>query len=176
MSKQAKQENEFGANQVHPHLRRHAIIVTRSQEVIWITDQDDIAANDRIQASLEQTLQDVARMYLGARLATLHCATTAFDIGSLQIEDLASIPDLVAGAISEVQTQQAIHKTLPTGHDFVALPETLPDKTKKILNWASTPEGALRRIVLAMYPTADPKQVYINRIVFQANQTEGRAE
>lgn len=138
-----------------------------SQEVVWITDQDAIAANERLQSSLKETLQNVVQMYLGERLATLHCETTAFDDGTMQVEDLASIPDLVAGAISEVQTQQAIHSNMPIGHGNVALPDTIPEKTMKILNWTCLPDKALRRMVLAMYPAADPRQVYFNRIVFQ---------
>lgn len=139
-----------------------------SQEVIWITDQDDIAANEKVKTSLEETLQTVAQMYLGERLATLHCETTAYDDGALQIEDLASIPDLVAGAISEAQTQQAIFNNLPTGQANVPLPETIPDKAMKILNWTALPDKALKRMVLMMYPTANSGQVYFNRIVFQS--------
>jgi hypothetical protein len=146
-----------------------------SQEVIWITDQDDIAANEKLQSSLEETLQNVALMYLGERLNTLHCGTTAFDDGVMQVEDLASIPDLMAGAISEAQTQQAIYNSLPTGHGNVALPVTLPEKTMKILHWTALPDKSLRRMVLAMYPTANPEQVYFNRIVFQSEAPARRS-
>lgn len=139
-----------------------------AQEVVWITDQDDIAANERLKSSLKETLQNVVQMYLGERLATLHCETTAFDDGTMQIEDLASIPDLVAGAISEAQTQQAIHNNMPTGHGNVPLPASIPEKTMKILTWTSLPDKALKRMVLAMYPAANPGQVYFNRIVFHA--------
>lgn len=86
------------------------------QEIIWITDEDQIAANDVRLHLLRRTFMQVSTMYLGATPKQVHCATTASDNGSLQIEDLASLPDLAAGALADTQTQFAIHKRLPVSH------------------------------------------------------------
>lgn len=144
-----------------------------AQEVIWITDEDDIAANEALQASLAQSMRNVSEKYLGEPLANLHCATTGVDNGSMQIEDLASIPDLMAGAISEVQTQHEKTANLPTGHELVPLPETLPEKTRRILEWSSRPEESLKRITLGVYSVAAPKLIHLNRLIFQAEPSPG---
>jgi hypothetical protein len=80
-------------------------LVEPEQEVVWISDQDDIAANDSIVQLFKRTFLNVSAMYLKAPLKTFHFATTAKDNGSLQIEDLASLPDLMAGATSVRETQ-----------------------------------------------------------------------
>lgn len=137
---------------------------TAQQELVWITDEDDIAANDRSLVLLRQCLADVAALYLGESPHTLHCGTTAFDNGSLQLEDLASIPDLVAGALADVQTQQMLAGNMPVGHQPRPVPESIAEKSAKILTWLALPDRELRRMTFAMWPEASG--VYFNKVVF----------
>jgi len=51
--------------------------------------------------------------YVKHDLGQLRCGTTNCDNGSLQIEDLATIADLAAGATSEMATLYSVEDTMP---------------------------------------------------------------
>ncbi|MBI5714248.1 MAG: hypothetical protein HZC38_12625 [Chloroflexi bacterium] len=71
------------------------------QNVLWFSDEDEIAANtDRIK-QLTNLVAWVSSSYLDFNLGHLRCGTTQSDDGSMQLEDLATIPDMIAGAIAE---------------------------------------------------------------------------
>jgi hypothetical protein len=68
------------------------------QNVIWITDEDEIAANDNRMRELTNLFGNISSHYLPHSMGHFRCGTMKSDDGSRQLEDLASIPDLVAGA------------------------------------------------------------------------------
>ena len=68
------------------------------QNVVWITDQDEIAANETRLNELLIAFRNVASNYLSHGLGHLRIGTTDVDDGSRDIEDLASVADLAAGA------------------------------------------------------------------------------
>jgi hypothetical protein len=144
---------------------------TSQQEIIWITDEDEIAANESRLQLLKQTFMKVSTMYLGATPQQVHCATTAFDNGSLQMEDLASLPDLAAGALADAQTQLAVCGNLPVNHGRVPVPNSTAKKSEELLKWLSLPDRALRRMVFALWP-ADGGKIHVDKIVFFAEVSE----
>ncbi len=76
-------------------------LLRANQNVLWFTDEDAISAKPSRLASLVKLMAWIASGYLTFDLGHLRCRTTACDDGSRRIEDLASIPDLIAGAVSE---------------------------------------------------------------------------
>lgn len=144
------------------------------QELVWITDQDEIAANETRLELLRQTFPKVCGLYLGEPPAKFICATTEADNGSLQIEDLASLPDLVAGAFADVHTQQALHGSLPTNHTPIAIPDSISPKSQYLLHWASLPDRSLRRMVFAFFP-AGGGLLHIPKVVFSSKPHESES-
>jgi len=71
------------------------------QDLLWITDEDEIAANEQRLTELVLGFSNVASHYLTHSLGHLRVGTTRSDTGSRDVEDFAAIPDLAAGAAAE---------------------------------------------------------------------------
>ena len=73
------------------------------QDVLWIIDEDDIAANVTMLTDLTELFVGLCSSYSSHPLGHIRCGTTATagDAG-LALEDLAAIVDLTTGALGEV--------------------------------------------------------------------------
>jgi hypothetical protein len=123
-------------------------IASGGQNVRWITDHDNIAANEQRFQQMAVVFRNVLDQYLSVRLNSVSCSTT---FGSpLEVEDFAAIPDLVGGAIVELFTAHARN-----GHDISEAtfprPDKLPLKTHEILDSLAQP-GHLRRVFYKVEP------------------------
>lgn len=120
-----------------------------NQNVLWITDEDEIAPNVNMFKDVTTLLSYCLSNILSDCLGHLRIATTKSDPGDLSIEDLASIPDMAAGALCE--SGPLIMKSLFELHpDNKPYPicEDMTDKTKHICNWfADGSCHALKKIV-----------------------------
>ena len=105
------------------------------QNILWFTDQDAIAPNTR---RLQDATAVIAR-YLSNlcrhRLGHIRFGTTQCDDGSLQIEDLAALPDLAAGTIAEFFSQVRVNNTVAASPLILSAPKTLPEKAKMVAGW-----------------------------------------
>ncbi len=115
------------------------------QDVLWVIDQDDIAANDSQLTLLTKLLANVSGHYLSHDLRNLRCATTRSDDGTLALEDLASICDLAAGGLCELATSMAIDGRFPVGRIAHGLPKSLSWKSRWIATWMAVQGGPLHR-------------------------------
>jgi hypothetical protein len=121
----------------------------QNQDVLWITDEDAIAANPSRLTELTQILANVSSHYLEHDMQHLRCGTTKSDDGSRQMEDLVSIPDLVAGALTEVLSAYR-NEGVIVGSLLISPPSALSEKTVEIINWFSTNSEPLKRLVFAI--------------------------
>jgi hypothetical protein len=80
-------------------------------------------------------------------LRNLKCGTTKCDDGSKSIEDFAAIPDLVAGALSDLLT--AISGRYRTGLTWPS-GKSCKAKAKIIGHWLSHQDGSLRKVILVI--------------------------
>lgn len=125
------------------------------QDMVWVTDRDQIAANPQ---QHDQTLRLLASLngeYLPAPHGHLHGATTEHDPVDKQLEDLAAIPDLAAGALCEIA------RTLPMvpgpEEGVTPLPESLVSKARSIVNWLADTRRPLRRLTYVLGRTPEGK-------------------
>lgn len=135
------------------------------QHLHWVSDEDEIAANESRLQLLGWTFTQVSTMYLGRAPAHVRCDTTGSDDGSLHFEDLASLPDLAAGTLTEVQTQQIINRSMPESHTPMPIPASISPKSQPLLHWFTLPDRALRRMTFAVWP-APNDMLRMNKIVF----------
>ena len=119
------------------------------QNVLWLTDEDDIVANPQRIIDGTQGLSHILSHYLPHNLGHLRYGSTNSDDGSLFIEDITSIPDLAAGALNELASHGCLshlRKDLKT-----LLPLELSLKARCIAGWIGDGRlHSLKRIVLAL--------------------------
>lgn len=119
----------------------------KGQSLIWLTDEDEIAANDKRTIEVTPLVMQVLSNYLTHDMGHLKFGTTRCDNGDLFIEDFAAIPDLAAGALADiplwsVQKKAAVVSPLH-GH--------IPSKSLNILAWlGNTVNEGLHKIALVI--------------------------
>jgi hypothetical protein len=116
------------------------------QDVLWVIDEDAIAANVSLLTNLTRLFQRVMASYFSHSLGHIRCSTTGIaDDGSLVLEDLASIADLTTGALGELCTGLVDEKVFPRQGLLTPLPKQLTWKTSLLASWMASPEFAIRR-------------------------------
>ena len=141
---------------------------TAGQNVIWLTDEDEIAGNRQRLIGLSSIFGHVAGHYLPHRLGQSRCGTTESDIGSLQIEDLAAVPDLVAGALAETLTAYYREGGVPNNPLLYLPPRNLSGKTREIIRWLSLESGRLKRLVYAIQGQTESTALVLKRLQFHS--------
>lgn len=122
------------------------------QNVIWITDEDEIVPNDERLREATNLFGIISSHYLNHTLGHFRWGTTKLDSRERQLEDLVSIADIVAGSLSSVLTKHKEQDTVPKSELMVPPPQNLPRKTKDIMNWFSDNTQILKRLVYAIEP------------------------
>lgn len=139
------------------------------QNVLWITDEDEIAANESRLRELTNIFANISSHYLTHDLGHLRCGTTKSDNGSRQLEDLASIPDLVAGAVAESLSQQHRQGLIVGAGVINPPPKLIQPKVTKLMNWFATNRKPLKRLVFVIEPASDSKALEIKRLKYHGS-------
>jgi len=114
------------------------------QNLFWISDQDDIAANVKLMTDATGIISGITSAYLPHDMGHMRFGTTASDSGNLLIEDTVAIPDLVAGALAEASNLDFFRHV---SHVRVNLRNHVSRKTLAILGWLGEENHcALRRL------------------------------
>jgi hypothetical protein len=141
-------EKSFGKLSRAAHLAAIVIEGLRAdgQDLIWITDEDEIAPNPTKHAEATRFLAHILSSYCTGDMGHFRFGTTASDPGDLLIEDLAAVPDLAAGSLNEILSRVGLHPESPTvARLFIADDGRAPLKVKHIANWLSGPSGTLKK-------------------------------
>lgn len=139
----------------------------QNQDILWITDEDEIAANELRLRELTKIWGIVISNYLQHNLRHLRCGTTKSDDGSRQLEDLASIPDLIAGTLTEVLTAQQNEGLMPTRISLIVPPtRSLSSKAAEIMSWFANSSQPLKRLVYLIEPVEGSTSLGIGRLQF----------
>lgn len=113
------------------------------QNVLWVTDEDSIAANDERLTELTQLFAWVVSSQIPFMLGHARCCTAKSDTHK-QLEDLLFIPDAVSGALSEQFTRSRISQ--PVENVFWISRADFSEKTRDITWWYAAP-APLKKLV-----------------------------
>ena len=100
------------------------------QDAMWFTDQDKLASNSGQLTALTELVANATTHLASANFGHLKVGTTASDNGSFELEDLASVADLTAGAVCEMLNSGL--STQLVGPLVVPAPSQVSHKTKLI--------------------------------------------
>ncbi|MDZ4818857.1 MAG: hypothetical protein SGJ20_07775 [Planctomycetota bacterium] len=118
------------------------------QNVIWLSDHDDIAANHKRLVELVACFKNISSHYLPHDLGHCRVGTAASDDGSRQVEDLVALPDLVVGALGDALPLLVRSGMLSAPRIAVPSPLGLKAKAQRVMNWFADSRWPLKRIVL----------------------------
>ena len=120
-------------------------LLKKHQNIFWFTDQDSIAANDNRVIFMTKLFSWILSNYLTLNLGHLKFGTTKCDNGSLLIEDLAAIPDLIAGAVAEQLNISFTDRSNFSNTAFYIYRNDLQEKSSKITWWYANTNSLLKR-------------------------------
>ena len=118
------------------------------QHVTWITDEDDIVANDDRLTDIMDLAASMAGLYADHPLGEFAMNSTQVDEEERYFEDFVAIPDLVAGAFAEVVNVWSRDPRWYEGGDLFLMPDKLTRKANIVSTWFCDASPALKRAVV----------------------------
>jgi hypothetical protein len=132
------------------------------QDVFWITDEDDIVANEVRLRQLVNVFARISGHYVAHGLRHLRIGTSRSDTGRRDIEDLLSVADLAAGSLQDCVREQGV----PYREFWLPPPTDLAAKTRSIINWFADGTTALKRLVYVFDETTASRKLRITAMKF----------
>lgn len=121
-----------------------AAVAVRGHSIYWISDLDECFATEERKIDTARMMSSFTSEYVKHDLGDLGIGTTEIDEGDRLEEDLTAIPDLAAGAVSDLLNQMHLHLgTIPVVPTFVP---TLSGKTDLITSWFFSGKGSLVKL------------------------------
>lgn len=117
--------------------------------VTWLTDQDEFVANEKRHDDALLAAGRLSSMYLNQPMGVFALNTTAQDSERWEFEDLCSITDLAAGAISEARTGLGLDASW-TAHDLEMHTTGLTPKAQYVLDWFADDGMRLRKTLISI--------------------------
>lgn len=131
-----------------------ACLSAPGQNVLWVTDQDEIAPNVEKLTEATQIIAHYLNHYVPHNMGHFRFGTTKSDDGSMEIEDLAALPDLAAGSMSEIVTCAFDNQGMPLGRVHIPLPKEISQKAHAIFGWLADGPHPLRKMVIRVDQTS----------------------
>jgi len=121
-------------------------VVSRPQQhVTWITDQDEIVANDDRLTDVMNFVSKMSGLYVGHPLGEFAMNSTQVDTGDRAFEDFVAVPDLIAGAFADIVTVWSQQPHWSDGGDLTLDIEAIPAKANEISTWFCKKSSNLKR-------------------------------
>ncbi|MCD9186729.1 MAG: hypothetical protein LUM44_09865 [Pyrinomonadaceae bacterium] len=128
------------------------------QDICWISDEDNIVVNDEKLITITEMLANVSSHYLTHSLNKLQCGRANIEIGK-NFEALCSIPDLCAGAITDLLTYYSSNDIFPDSKVIVPTKKDTKTKINQIIYWFMNNNHNLKKVCFSI--TDDKSDRYI---------------
>jgi hypothetical protein len=139
------------------------------QNVLWITDQDDIAANELRHREFVEVFGRIGGHYLQHTLGHVRIATTASDTGQRDIEDFVAIADFAAGSVCEVLNAYLRAGTRPVPGVILPVREDIGNKALSLMHWFSNSATALKKLVLSFESKPGTARLHVRHYDFHGS-------
>ncbi|MBX7481648.1 hypothetical protein [Qipengyuania qiaonensis] len=154
----AKEALQLWKPSVHEHLLRvthlggmfAAAMSREGQDVMIITDEDEVASNVSQLTQLTELFSRVLGNSLTHNLGHIRVGTTQSDDGTLALEDLAAIADLAAGALCEILSAMEKRGYGPRKGIISLLPQVASPKARLIGHWLASNQASLQRAIIML--------------------------
>jgi len=134
------------------------------QDVLWFTDDDDIAANETRLHKLVDSFAKISSHYLTHHLRHLRIGTSRSDTGNRSIEDLLALPDLAAGAASTAIGPMRDLPGFPCSRLVMPPRPATPEKAKFIMGWLSESESFLKRLLFVIDEEKESRRLRLSTL------------
>src|SRR5260370_23722684 len=105
------------------------------QDVLWITDEDELVANEFRLRRFVEIFASISSNYLEYDLGHLKIGTTQSDTGKRYLEDLIAVCDLCAGSLQDVLKEDAMRMLLNCPSIWIPRVATSKSKVSAIIDW-----------------------------------------
>ena len=120
----------------------------QAQDVLWVTDEDAIVANDARHRAFVEAFARISSHYLTHSLRRLRTASTRSDPGNRSLEDFVALPDLVAGTVADVYRGPI--SEIEANNLIVPLAAAAPRKLRPIVRWLADDAKPARTVVFVV--------------------------
>ena len=120
------------------------------QDVLWMTDQDEIVANESRLRSFVNLFATVSGHYIPHAMRHVRIGTTVSDTGRRDIEDYVAVCDVAAGALQHCLTDDGAQMVLKAPSLFLPRECKTSNKASEILIWLSNNECPLKRLTFLL--------------------------
>lgn len=120
------------------------------QDLLWFSDRDEIASNKEKLTEATNVVGHYMCHYLTHNMGNFRFGTTYSDNGSMELEDLTALPDLAAGAMSELMSCTIKQHGKPYGRVQRPMPKSVSKKAHAILVWLAEQQHLLKRIIICI--------------------------
>lgn len=107
----------------------------QGQDLLWITDEDEVVANEARLRTFVNTFAMVSSHYLPHQMGHMRVGTTRSDTGLRDLEDYVAICDFAAGALQELLSNGDLDTIVRTPSLFIPRKVGLHNKATEILDW-----------------------------------------
>lgn len=132
-----------------------ASIIRPMHNIIWITDNDNIVANDNFTRLLTNMFASIVGSLVDFQLKHVRCGSSCCDYGDNLIEDLLSIPDFAAGVLANQMDNQFFDEYTFAVHQGVYAKE----KQNKLSWWLADTKSSLRKYIFILDPGSTSEKV-----------------
>ncbi len=123
-----------------------------TQDIIWVTDQDEIAPNPTKHNDAGHVIHHHISTYAPHNNGLFVFVTTEVDIDARRIEDAVSIPDLAAGALGEAFSKIKDNFGQGISRVWTPFPKNLSGKAELITNWFFDSPHRLSKVAIIIEP------------------------
>ncbi len=142
------------------------------QDVLWVTDEDDVVANEGRLRGFVESFATVSSHYLPHDLRHLRIATTRSDTGRRDLEDLTAVCDLTTGSLQDVLKEDLIRGLPNSPSLWIPRISTNKNKVTTIMDWFADDSQPLKHLTFVVDEVGEDRRLRVTALRFHGSNDE----